>query len=404
MSTSMPEIDSYKVGSRSDCITDELLQRATAIADKMSQYQTEYDEACQLSDEVIHDLCEAQFFRVLQPHNFGGLELPAETLFQIEIELAKANMSAAWVMANMGVAAFHAALFAREAQEEIWGDNPDARIATSNMPGGKLTTDSDGQFQLSGYWRFSSGAKHADWFILGALLPNEENTIAGGVLIPRQDVSIIEDWDVIGLRATGSHAIKVSDIKIPSYRFLPHIKRYNGSAPGRLLNAGPLYSLPLPQMLFRSISSASIGGLRGMLSQFLTANQKRSSMMGQRIAHDPHILDLCGRVDADLKALESGLVRDFEDMRKSGCAGTTEDLALRRAIRLNVTRIPDQCFRLAIDLYRAAGAAALYRNNIILRFFNDLMAARQHAANQYELHARSNGAALFGDCTEDILL
>ncbi|MBC01650.1 MAG: flavin-dependent monooxygenase, partial [Rhodobacteraceae bacterium] len=62
------------------------------------------------------------------------------------------------------------------------------------------------------------------------------------------------------------------------------------------------------------------------------------------------------------------------------------------------------CFQHAADLLRAAGASALYRGSPLLRFFNDMLAARQHAANQYELHARNDGAALFGQGQEDMLL
>jgi len=381
----------------------ELIAKAKTLAPVLSVRQPDGDRMCCLPCETVAEFDSIGFFRVLQPKKFGGLELSAEILFQIEIELGRGDMSAAWVLANMGVAAFHVALLPMEAQHEVWGGDPSAKIATSNMPGGRLSVLDGGEMELSGSWRFSSGVSHADWVVLGALLQEGDDTIAGSVLVPGADISVVADWDVIGLRGTGSHAIKVEAARIPAWRFLSHKARFDGASPGVRLHNIDLYRLPLPQLLFRSISSASIGGLRGMLEAFISANGTRSSAMGKRIAEDPHVLALCGRIDAEIVSLENGLVRDFDILRMSFTEGQS-NLALRRAMRSNVTQIPDRCFGLAADLFRAAGASALYRDSVFLRIFNDQLAARQHAASQHEVHARSGGAALFGNQAEDMLL
>lgn len=382
-----------------------MIASAADSSERLIGRQAEGDLSCRLPQATVDEFAAAGYFHILQPARFGGAELPAQTLFRLEIELAKSDMSAAWVVGNMGVAAFHAALFASDAQTDIWGANPDARIATSNMPGGRLKPLAGDMFRIEGRWRFSSGVRHADWVILGAILETDDAPVAGAVLVPAEDITIVEDWDVVGLRGTGSHAIEIAGAGVPAHRFLPHIQRFDGTCPGRDVHAGSaLYALPLPQLLFRSISSASIGGLAGMLEHFVATNRDRSSMMGQRIAMDPHVLDLCGRISADIVALENGLAQDFRNLGESRRKNSADDIAMRLAMRLNVTRIPDLCFRHAADLLRAAGASALYRDSRILRYFNDMVAARQHAANQFELHARASGASLFGDEKEDILL
>jgi len=382
-----------------------MIASASDASERLIARQADGDLNCRLPQATVNEFAGAGYFRILQPACFGGYEMPAQTLFRLEIELAKSDMSAAWVVGNMGVAAFHAALFARQAQTDLWSGNPDARIATSNMPGGRLKPQAGDMFHIEGRWRFSSGVRHAHWVILGAILETDDEPVAGAVLVPVEDITIVEDWDVVGLRGTGSHAVEVAGACVPAHRFLPHMQRFDGTSPGRGFHAGSaLYALPLPQLLFRSISSASIGGLAGMLDHFIEANRSRSSMMGQRIALDPHVLDLCGRISADIAALENGLAEDFRNFDEDRRQNSADDLAMRRAMRLNVTRIPDLCFRHAADLLRAAGASALYRDSRMLRYFNDMVAARQHAANQFELHARTSGASLFGDEKEDILL
>jgi len=369
----------------------------------MERYKDD-DRLCSLSPDTVEEFKRAGFFQILQPAALGGLELPAATLFQLEIALAEADMSAAWVVANMGVAAFHVALFGPRAQNEVWEQTPDAIISSANMPGGKLVSCSDGTYTLSGKWRFSSGVEYADWVLLGAAAEIEGKPVVGACLVPRKDIRIIPDWDVVGLRGTGSHGIEVKSATLPRYRFLPHQSRFDGSSPGLGVNGAPLYRLPLPQLLFRSISSASIGGLQGMLNCFIETNAGRTSMMAQKIAQDPHIHSLCAEISADLVKLRGGVVHEFEMMMKRGCNGNAEDIELRRRSRLNVTRIPEHCFLLGSKLHRAAGASALYQNSQILHYFNDLLAARQHAACQYEVYARNDGAALFGEKSEDILL
>ena len=346
----------------------------------------------------------AGFFRIFQPLSLGGLELPAATLFRLEIALAEADMSAAWVLSNMCVAAFHVALFDLRAQTDIWGADPDAILSSANMPGGRLSLQDDDTYLLSGRWRFSSGVKHADWVVLGALAQRGAEPLAGACLVPCSDFTLVDDWNVAGLCGTGSHAIIVQKAVVPRYRFLSHVARFNGTAAGLNVNQGSLYRIPLPQLLFRSISSASIGGLKGMLNEFLESNSNRTSMMAQKIADDPHVQELCGRVSADLHALQAGMEHDLAIMTADGNANDKANLLMRRNIRLNVTRICDICFGHAADLLRAAGASALYRGNRLLIFFNDMLAARQHAANQYELHARNDGAVLFDKEREDMLL
>src|SRR3546814_5228279 len=88
-------------------------------------------------------------------------------------------MSTGWLAGVMGVLAFHLALFPAKAQTDVWDANPGALMACSYMQTGKAILTSDG-YELSGRWRFASGADYADWFLLGARLEragrSEEHT------------------------------------------------------------------------------------------------------------------------------------------------------------------------------------------------------------------------------------
>jgi len=388
-------------------LDEPLMAAARTLLAALRRRAPDDERACRLDAETVAEFRANGFFSLLQPRAFGGQEASPRTLLRLQAVLGEADMSASWVLGNMGIVAFHLALFAPQAQADVWGEAPEAILASSNMPGGRGRRLQDGSFELSGQWRFSSGVDHADWVVLGALCEAEDPgaaPIPSAVLLPRRDIVIAPDWDVVGLRGTGSHGIRVDTVRVPGHRVLPHRERFLGRCPGHAVNTGPLYRIPVPQLQFRTISTASIGGLAGMLADFLAANGARTSMLSQKIAEDPHVQSLCATIDADLAAMRAVLETDIGTLEADAALARDTPLAARRSFRLNATRVADRCFSHAAGLYRAAGAEALYRGSPLLRVFNDLLAARQHAANQYEVHARIDGAALFGAEREDMLL
>ena len=51
------------------------------------------------------------------------------------------------------------------------------------------------------------------------------------LLLPKTDYEIVENWNVHGLRATGSHDIVVRDAFVPDHRILLFSKLQDGTAP-----------------------------------------------------------------------------------------------------------------------------------------------------------------------------
>ena len=143
---------------------------------------------------------------------------------ETQMVLAEYDMSVGWVNGVVGVHAWQMGIFDDRAAQDVWGKDSSVLIASSYMPTAKLTPV-EGGFRVSGRWRFSSGCNHADWFFLGGILPPDEEGLArpGTLLFPKADVTILDTWDVAGLKGTGSHDVVVEDAFIPSYRIHSHI-------------------------------------------------------------------------------------------------------------------------------------------------------------------------------------
>ena len=356
-----------------------------------------------VSANLIAFLRREGLFQCLQPSSYGGKGTHATSLFVMQEAFSAIDMSTGWLIGNMGIVAHHLAQFDARAQHAVWGEDPTAMLASSNMPGGTLTRNAGG-FELSGNWRFSSGCRHADWLMLGVRLEDDgSDSVVGSCIVPADQVAIKEDWDVIGLRGTGSHSVSVTSVRLATYHFLPHSQRLDGTAPGLAVNDSPLYRIPFPQLQFKAISTSSIGGLRGMLELFSSRYGERTSAMGQLSSADPHVQELCGTISAELHRMASAIGHGLEAVDPAVC-DDADQARRRRQARLNATRTPDRCFRYGANLYRAAGSDALRRSSAMTRFLLDLIAARQHVANQFEQHARKDGAELLGEEVVDALL
>src|SRR4051794_6356230 len=106
--------------------------------------------------ESIKELQEAGVLRLLQPARGGGREARPTVFYRAVSLVASACGSTGWVASVLGVHPWHLGLFAAQAQDDVWGEDPDTVISSSYAPVGRATAV-DGGFRFSGRWSFSSG-------------------------------------------------------------------------------------------------------------------------------------------------------------------------------------------------------------------------------------------------------
>ncbi len=115
------------------------------------------------------------------------------------------------------------------------GEDTSVLISSSYMPVGKVE-HVEGGYKLSGKWGFSSGSKHCEWAFLGAIVPPKNEGEAPDYrtfLVPREDYDIIDNWDTMGLQATGSHDVVVKDKFVPGYRTHRSLDGFMQNSPGQ---------------------------------------------------------------------------------------------------------------------------------------------------------------------------
>ena len=249
---------------------EELIQRARDLAPTLQERSKKAAELRRLPDETIEDFHRLGFFKVVQPKRFGGYEMDPSIIFDLQLELGRGCASSAWVYGVLNVHSWQLALFAPEAQDEVWGEDPKTLISSSYMPVAK-TEWVDGGVKLSGRWSFSSGCDACEWVFLGGFVPSEEGKPPDmrTFLVPRSDYEIIDNWHVSGLRGSGSKDVVVDGAFVPDHRMHKFTDGFRQESPGNEINPSPVYKYPFGQIHVRSVSTPAVGAALGALDSYI---------------------------------------------------------------------------------------------------------------------------------------
>jgi 3-hydroxy-9,10-secoandrosta-1,3,5(10)-triene-9,17-dione monooxygenase len=377
----------------------ELIQRARDLAPTLASRAVHAAEERRIPDATIADFKEAGLFRMLQPARFGGLEVDPNVFFEVQMTVAAACPSSAWVLGIVAVHSWQMALFPLEAQTEVWGKDQTTLISSSYAPTGKIERVKGG-YRVNGRWSFSSGCDHCQWVFLGGFVasevegkPPEMRTF----LVPRSDYTIDDTWFVAGLRGTGSKDIVVDNAFVPEHRTHRIIDGFKRTSPGNEHNPAPLYKLPFGQIFVRSVSTSAVGIAEGALRAYVDQASKRiAASDASKVADDPATQTVAARAAATIDESRVVLFRDMDEMMALARAGQDIPLDRRVRFRYHSARVVDRCAEAVDELFSASGGRAIFQTSPILRFFLDIHAARGHYANNPEKPARNAGGVLLG--------
>jgi 3-hydroxy-9,10-secoandrosta-1,3,5(10)-triene-9,17-dione monooxygenase len=110
---------------------------------------------------------------------------------------------------------------ARAGQVELFGDG-DFRCPFANLPAQAVAVD--GGFRVDGWWDYGSGCDAATHFIGGVGVvdaPGGEIVDTRWAAFPRDGYRIVDNWDTLGMRGTGSRRVVVEDLLVPEHHTVP---------------------------------------------------------------------------------------------------------------------------------------------------------------------------------------
>src|SRR5215469_10326728 len=308
---------------------EELLARAEELIPVLRDRAPRAEQLRRLPDETIADLHSSGLFRMLQPARVGGSELPFRGLFELTSVIGQGCGSTAWVLANLAAHHWLLGMWHPEAQEEIWGESPDSLISSALIFARGRARRVEGGYRLNGRWSFSSGIDPATWNMFGAVVTDEETgqSEARMFLVPARDYSIIDTWQVIGLAATGSKDVEVSDVFVPAYRTLATERIKGGPNRGSELNPGTLYKLPAVSLFAFAIAGVLLGIARGAIQHFAETTRSRlSAYTGRTLADFTNIQVHLAEAAALADAAEAIVLRDCDEATRVTEAGVVPSI------------------------------------------------------------------------------
>lgn len=374
------------------------LARARALAPAIAAAAPAIEAACALPADLLDALHAAALFRTLLPRSLGGDETrPVEFVRMME-EIAAADASTAWCLGQNSVCAMSAAYMDPAAARAIWGDDPRAALAWGAGPQGTARVVPGG-YIVSGRWEFASGGRHATWIgghsrvqePDGSLRRHPDGTpIERSMLVPKSQVNMVRDWNVMGLRGTGSDSYTMAEL------FVPEAYSVMRDTPAERRETGPLYRFTTTNLYASGFGAVAIGIARAMLAEFAAlAAAKTPQSLSRTLRDNPAIQKEMAIAQAKLAAARALLHTTLEDAWDTVAHTESMPLDTRMNIRLAATFATHQAREVADFAYHEAGATAIFATNGFERRFRDIHTVSQQVQAR-SAHFETVGAHLLG--------
>jgi alkylation response protein AidB-like acyl-CoA dehydrogenase len=369
----------------------ELLARAEALVPVLAARSGEAERLRRCPDETIADYVDNGLLKICQPRKFGGWELGYDVLCEVTQTLARGCGSQAWVHMVLADNPLKLAAWSLEAQDDVWGRSSDRKICVAVAAVGEAR-EVEGGVIWNAVHGFSSGIDHADWVICGGSILREGREPEGCfVVMPTKDVTIIDDWHVIGLAGSGSKSFAVKEVFVPRHRLVTKKDYDGGTAPGTLHYSSPVSKLPRGGVSAVSYTAVAVGVAEGFLDNYVKSTATRKSR-GQEVIGQPGIQMGIGQSSAEIEAASRMYLGAIRECMETLARGEVYTPRQNMAGRRNACWAAQMAMQGVSRLFNHAGGRALFESSVLQRQFRDCYAAAAHISLTWEVAAQSYGA------------
>lgn len=360
---------------------DEAMRRAADLVPFLREQAALGDEERHMPAAVEAELRRAGLLRFLQPRTWGGMELPFVSWVDIPEMLARGDCSTGWNVANLASHHRTLAVFSEEAQREVWGEDPDALIASGIVYQMGRARRVDGGLMLSGSWPYCSAVIGARWNILACMVMDGDRPVDWvQCLLPAGDYEVDDDWYTLGMRGTGSCTVRVDDRFVPEHRVQSMALGLPGHAfAGVKVNKNPMYVIPTSALGPSGLGGCVIGVAQGALDAMIEWVKSRSTTTGGRGMRDFQTVQLrIGMAGAKIDAARLILRTDCLEAEEIVCGGGTLSLETKLRYKRNICLAGRMAVEAVDMLHEMGGAGGIYDASPMQRMFRDAKTASAH--------------------------
>jgi indole-3-acetate monooxygenase len=362
-----------------------MTNRAKAVAAIASECAEAGDREGQLAAPVVEAFHREGLLGMWVPRSLrGGLELAPLPSMDVLEQVTYGDPSAGWVLMAASLATgTGGAYLGDEAVAAIFGHERLPVIAgQGTRPGTALPVA--GGFRLTGSWNFGSGLKHGTHIhTLGVIPDTGEARI---FVLPVEQATLLGNWDVMGLRATGSIDYRIDDVFVPEA--FTHVATTDTPRRG-----GAIYSLGVIGLALLCHSAWAAGMGRRILDELAEKVRggvgRTGTLAGSESFHEQY-----ARAEGKYRAATAFVREVWSDVSESLDAGSRPTVRQHTLMRLALTNITWTCHEVSQFAYTAAGTVAL-RAGTMQRLFRDMHAGTQHITSAPPV-IRNSGRELAG--------
>jgi alkylation response protein AidB-like acyl-CoA dehydrogenase len=368
MTTTAPDTTSLR--TRTPRSAADLVASAQELQPLLRENAAANEAGGRLTEAVNDALHEHGLFGMWTPAPLGGSEADPIASLQIVQALAYADPSTAWVtMAAALATGTGGAYLGDEAADAMFGGDRFPVVAGQGTRPGTAVRDGDG-YRLTGSWGFASGIKHAQWIhTLGIVEDTGQPLI---FVLPVDQANLSDNWDVMGLKATGSIDYTIEDVYVPASF------THDGTAEAAV-RGGSVFNLGIMHFAIIGHSAWALGLSRRMLDDLAEQVRSKAGRPGT-LADSTAFQAAYGENEAKwhaARALVYGAWREVAETIQGGGHLTHEQRTMVRLALYNATWTAEA---IANSVYKSGGTTAL-RSGAMQQFFRDMHAGTQHVTS-----------------------
>jgi len=373
------------------------IQRVRALAPAFADAQAHQEAAGELDPRLVADMHAAGLFRMLLPAWLNGGALDPLTYTGVVEEIARHDASAAWCVNQGSGCSMVAGNLDPAVARRVFGMPTDV-LAWGPSPGAKAVAV-EGGYRLDYNASFASGSRHATW--IGALClvyeaDGKPRVRADGrgdmraFILPKDQVDIRKDWNVVGLRGTGSDSYVVKDLFVPAEFTVIR----DDEATRRETSLHYRYASTI--IYSSGFAHVALGIARGFMEDFLELAVHKTPREGRSSLRDSALVQsevaFCKARWESARGYLRACIGEAWTTAVQAERPTPEQ---RVAIRLAATFAIHAAKEVVDILYEAAGSHAILRSGPFERRFRDIHALTQQLQGR-KAHFENVGRFLLG--------
>jgi 3-hydroxy-9,10-secoandrosta-1,3,5(10)-triene-9,17-dione monooxygenase len=355
----------------------------------------EAEKLRRLPQTTIDDYRQSGLARLLLPKRYGGRQAEFPDILDVVRRMAHGCASSAWTLGFYTLHNWMLALFAEQAQDEVFANGP-VLCPAPLAPTGR-GAPVDGGIRLTGRWSWATGVMDADWVLVGAVCGPDDAPYPALVLLPANDIRIEDVWYTAGMCATGSNDVIVEDEWVPEHRLVAVTDIYSGATPGAALHGAAVYRWPMVPALALTAAMPALGAAERVADLFAARLSERVLAYSGVAQRDQPTAQLrLGDARVRLRAMRGLAESAAEDIQARVGGGQHIGRTVRAGVRAAAAHVVHESRAVIADLLEASGASAQFLDNPLQRAKRDVDMISGHVVFDYDVSRELAGALDIG--------